>query len=72
MGARTPRLAFETGTQVRVVVTFFVAISVEVKLDVTVLGLTKFVLVSPKVIVIVEVIFDFSMLKSLTLVVVTI
>jgi hypothetical protein len=60
MGARTPRLAFETGTQVRVVATFFVVISVEIKLDVIVLGFINFVLVSPEVIVIVEVIFDFS------------
>ena len=64
-------MAFDTGIQLRVVVTFFVAISVEVELDVMVVGLTDFVVVAPSVVVDVKVLFDALGLKVLILVVVT-
>lgn len=71
-GASRPRLAFDTGIQLRVVITFFVTNSVEVELDVMVVGLIDFVVVSSSVVVDVKVLFDALGLKVLTLVVVTV
>lgn len=66
-------MAFDTGVQLRVVVTFFVAISVEVELEVMVVGLTDIVVVvAPSVVVDVKVLIDALGLKVLTLVVVTV